>query len=47
MCADAEPRTGVYFGTTGGEVWASANRGESWRCVAHHLPQILSVTYAD
>lgn len=47
MCADAEPRMGLYFGTTGGDIWASANRGESWRCVARHLPQIQSVTYAD
>jgi hypothetical protein len=47
MCADAEPRTGLYFGTTAGEVWASANSGESWRCMARHLPQIHSVTHAS
>lgn len=39
---DADP-VGVYFGTTGGEVWASADEGESWRCLARHLPEIFSV----
>ncbi len=47
MCADNRlPRVGVYFGTTGGEVWASPNDGETWRCIARHLPEIYSVTYA-
>jgi photosystem II stability/assembly factor-like uncharacterized protein len=47
MCTDGlAPRTGVYFGTTGGEVWAGANGGESWRCIAQHLPEIYSVTHA-
>ena len=44
MCADRQERVGLYFGTTSGEVWASANEGESWRCVARHLPEIYSVT---
>jgi len=44
MCADAAKRTGVYFGNTHGEVWASANEGESWKCIAEHLPQIFAVT---
>jgi photosystem II stability/assembly factor-like uncharacterized protein len=46
MCADAGKPLGVYFGTTNGEVWASTNAGEAWRCIARHLPQIFSVTYA-
>ena len=46
MCTDGHARTGVYFGTTGGEVWASTNAGESWRAIARHLPEIYSVTYA-
>ncbi len=46
MCADDQPRAGLYFGTTGGEVWASTNEGESWRAIAAHLPEIYSVTYA-
>jgi photosystem II stability/assembly factor-like uncharacterized protein len=47
MCADGDgKRLGLYFGTTGGDVWASSNEGESWRCIARHLPQVYSVTYA-
>jgi len=46
MCVDAHATPGLYFGTTAGEVWASANGGESWRRIALHLPEIYSVTYA-
>ena len=46
MCADAAKPLGLYFGTTNGEVWASTNAGEAWRCIARHLPQIFSITYA-
>jgi photosystem II stability/assembly factor-like uncharacterized protein len=42
---DGEP-VGVYFGTTSGEIWASGNEGDSWTCVASHLPEIYSVEYA-
>ena len=44
MCADDRERVGLYFGTTGGEVWASTNEGDSWRCIARNLPEIYSVT---
>jgi hypothetical protein len=47
MCTDRHPRIGLYFGTTGGDVWASTNAGESWGCIARHLPEIYSVTHAD
>jgi photosystem II stability/assembly factor-like uncharacterized protein len=46
MCSDGSERPGLYFGTTAGEVWASGNAGESWRCIARHLPEIYSVTHA-
>jgi len=46
MCTDQHARTGLYFGTTGGDVWASRNEGESWRGIARHLPEIYSVTHA-
>jgi len=46
MCVDTHKRVGVYFGTTNGEVWASNNAGESWKCIARNLPQILAVTHA-
>ena len=47
MCADAREPVGVYFGTTGGEVWASRDEGESWEQVAHSLPEIYSVEVAE
>jgi hypothetical protein len=44
FCADAAAPVGLYLGTTGGELWASADEGESWRQIAAHLPEIYSVT---
>ena len=46
MCSDDAARLGLYFGTTQGEVWASASEGESWRCLVRNLPEIYSVTHA-
>src|SRR5262245_3707560 len=43
MCVDALDPCGVYFGTTGGQVYASANGGDSWAPIASHLPAVLSV----
>jgi photosystem II stability/assembly factor-like uncharacterized protein len=43
MSADGCERVGLYFGTTSGELWASANEGAQWRCIARHLPLIHSV----
>lgn len=43
MSIDHEKPAGIYFGTTGGELWASRNEGESWKCLARHLPHIYSV----
>jgi photosystem II stability/assembly factor-like uncharacterized protein len=47
MCADRHSRTGLYFGTTSGEVWASRDGGGSWKAIARHLPEIYAVTYAQ
>ena len=47
MAVDNETAVGVYFGTTSGEVWASADNGDSWTCVAAHLPEIYSIEYAQ
>lgn len=41
--ADACDPVGLYFGTTSGELWMSANEGKSWRPVASHLPHVYSV----
>jgi photosystem II stability/assembly factor-like uncharacterized protein len=46
MCIDSHESPRLYFGTTGGEVWAGTNGGESWRRIAQHLPEIYSVTFA-
>jgi hypothetical protein len=46
MCADRRSSASLYFGTTAGEVWASRSGGDSWRCIAQHLPEIYSVTHA-
>ena len=43
MTADTRGLLGIYFGTTGGEVWASRNEGASWSCIASHLPHIYAV----
>jgi photosystem II stability/assembly factor-like uncharacterized protein len=45
MCTDNRDTPGLYFGTTAGEVWSSPNGGETWRCIAAHLPEIYSVTF--
>jgi photosystem II stability/assembly factor-like uncharacterized protein len=46
MTTDEGDPVGVYFGTTSGEVWGSADEGESWSCLAQHLPEIYSVEWA-
>ena len=43
MAADTLEPAGVYFGTSGGALFASADEGEAWTCIAEHLPTILSV----
>jgi photosystem II stability/assembly factor-like uncharacterized protein len=43
MATDQHDPAGIYFGTNSGEVYASADEGESWRRVAEHLPAISSV----
>ncbi|GAA2065954.1 sialidase family protein [Streptomyces albiaxialis] len=42
---DADP-AGIYFGNRNGEVFASADEGESWRQLASHLPDVLCVRAA-
>jgi photosystem II stability/assembly factor-like uncharacterized protein len=46
MCADASNPVGLYFGTTGGELWMSRDEGAQWRCMARHLPEIYAVEVA-
>ena len=43
MATDRLEPAGVYFGTSGGQLFVSPDEGESWRSPARHLPAILSV----
>ena len=43
MGVDSLDPCGIYFGTTGGEVYASADGGDTWMLIAQRLPPILSV----
>jgi photosystem II stability/assembly factor-like uncharacterized protein len=43
MATDTLQPAGVYFGTGSGSLFASADEGDSWRCIAEHLPMISSV----
>jgi photosystem II stability/assembly factor-like uncharacterized protein len=43
MDVDSLDSCGVYFGTTGGQVYASADGGDSWQAIVHDLPAVLSV----
>ncbi len=43
MAVDALDPCGVYFGTTGGQVYGSADAGDSWAPIVRDLPAVLSV----
>ncbi len=43
MAIDSLDKCGVYFGTTGGQVYCSPDSGESWSAIVHDLPAVLSV----
>ena len=43
MAVDTLPDCGIYFGTTGGQVYCSPNGGDTWQCIVHDLPHVLSV----
>jgi len=43
MAVDSLDSCGVYFGTTGGQVYCSADAGDSWAPIVHDLPAVLSV----
>jgi hypothetical protein len=47
MSADARDPVGLYFGTTGGELWASRDEGAKWSCIARNLPEIYAVEAAE
>jgi len=43
MAVDELDSCGVYFGTTGGQVYASADDGDTWEAIVRDLPAVLSV----
>ncbi|HWC19609.1 MAG TPA: hypothetical protein VG498_21530 [Terriglobales bacterium] len=43
MAVDSLDKCGIYFGTTGGQVYASADAGDSWNAIVRDLPPVLSV----
>jgi photosystem II stability/assembly factor-like uncharacterized protein len=43
MAVDALDPCGIYFGTTGGQVYGSANGGDRWTPIVRDLPAVLSV----
>jgi photosystem II stability/assembly factor-like uncharacterized protein len=43
MAVDSLDSCGVYFGTTGGQVYASRDSGDTWQAIVRDLPAVLSV----
>ncbi len=43
MAVDTLDPCGIYFGTTGGQVYCSPNGGDSWEAIVRDLPAVLSV----
>jgi photosystem II stability/assembly factor-like uncharacterized protein len=43
MTVDTMDPCGIYFGTTGGQVYASADNGDTWDAIVRDLPAIKSV----
>jgi photosystem II stability/assembly factor-like uncharacterized protein len=43
MAVDSLDPCGIYFGTTGGQVYASADSGDTWNPIVRDLPAVLSV----
>jgi photosystem II stability/assembly factor-like uncharacterized protein len=43
MSVDTLDKCGIYFGTTGGQVYCSHDAGDSWNPIVRDLPSVLSV----
>ena len=43
MAVDSLDKSGIYFGTTGGQVYASPDSGDTWAPIVRDLPPVLSV----
>jgi hypothetical protein len=47
MSSDALSPAGVYVGTTGGQLFYTADAGDNWDVIAEHLPPVLSVSVTN
>jgi len=43
MAVDSLDSCGIYFGTTGGQVYASPDGGDTWSAIVRDLPPVVSV----
>jgi photosystem II stability/assembly factor-like uncharacterized protein len=43
MAVDSLPECGIYFGTSGGQVYVSPDSGDSWSPIVRDLPPVLSL----
>ena len=43
MAVDTLDECGIYFGTSGGQIYCSPDSGDSWSAIAQNLPPVLSV----
>ena len=43
MAVDQLDSCGIYFGTTGGQVYGSSDAGNSWNAIVRDFPAVLSV----
>ncbi len=43
MTVDTLDSCGIYFGTTGGQIYASSDAGDHWTAIVRDLPAVLSV----
>ena len=43
MAVDSLDSCSIYFGTTGGQVYASADAGDTWQAIPEYLPRVSSV----
>ena len=43
MAVDTLDDCGLYFGTSGGQVYGSADGGDTWAAIVRDLPPVLSV----
>jgi photosystem II stability/assembly factor-like uncharacterized protein len=43
LAVDSLDPCGVYFGTTGGQVYASPDSGDNWKSIVRDFPAVLSV----